>query len=121
MNKLDKRKLPPSAVVLDLVFKWSESIGTAGTAKVVHDGSSYVLLIFARNHQDAFVSLYTPIHFDGEPSEEEPPRWVLRRLGPGVWKLAPSIFADQLHAYITVIDVPEPAPWERQGSHGGGP
>lgn len=48
--------------------------------------------------------------------------WGLRRLGPGVWAVAPSIHepsvlvqvggrAVPLHAYVVLCDVPEPAPF----------
>lgn len=109
-----KLTLPPRAVVLDLVLRWAETIGTAGTAKVI-DGS---LTFTTRNHQGGFVMLSTPVHFDGEPDEGDagvPPRFVLRRLGPGVWKLAPSVLDERLHAYITLIDAPAAveAEWSR--------
>jgi len=40
-------------------------------------------------------------------------RWGLRRLGPGVWALDPSIHEHNvLHAYVVLCDVPDPAPWE---------
>lgn len=40
-------------------------------------------------------------------------RWGLRRLGPGVWQVVPSIVAPEygLHAYVVLCDVPEPAPF----------
>jgi hypothetical protein len=104
----DKLSLPPSAVVLDLILRWSRTIGNAGTATV--NGSS--LIFAAKNHRGVFVVLSTPVHFDGEPEEGPPPRFVLFRLGPGVWKLAPSVLTDVLHAYLTLVDVPEPPPWE---------
>jgi hypothetical protein len=98
--------LPPNAVVVDLVLRWSSTIGKAGTA-TVNDGA---LTFAARNHLGSFVMMSCPVHFDGEPSVE-PPRWVLWRLGPGVWKLSPSVKDERLHAYVTIVDVPEPAPF----------
>jgi hypothetical protein len=44
------------------------------------------------------------------------PRFVLRKLGPTVWKLAPSIRHDLLHAFITIVDVPEDVAWGRVAS-----
>lgn len=39
-------------------------------------------------------------------------RWSLVRLGPGVWDVEPSVVVPgQFHGYITLVDVPEPAPW----------
>jgi hypothetical protein len=40
-------------------------------------------------------------------------RWGLRRLGPGVWQVVPSVVENSygLHAYVVLCDVPEPAPF----------
>ena len=40
--------------------------------------------------------------------------WGLIKIGPGTWKVDPSVQEDryQLHAYIVLCEVPEPAPWE---------
>jgi hypothetical protein len=36
----------------------------------------------------------------------------LTKLGPGVWRLDPSLFVpDELHAFLVLCDVPEPAPF----------
>ena len=37
--------------------------------------------------------------------------WGMRRLGPGVWALNPSIRQTGLHAFVILCDVPEPPPW----------
>jgi hypothetical protein len=109
----DKRVLPPSAVVLDLVLLFSTRLGMQGTA-VINEKD---MAITTRNHRGEFVMLSVPVHFDGEP-DDEAPRFVLTRLGAGVWKLRPSILHESIHAYVTVINVPEPAPFER-GETGG--
>jgi len=69
-----------------------------------------------------------PVH-DGEPEGTkedvdlgvkgwgEMKRYGLSRLGPGVWKLSPSLWAPgALHAFIVLVDVPEPAPFARSTS-----
>lgn len=109
---MNKKDLPPSHVVLDLVLTWADKIGKAGTAKV----NGKELIFAAKNHRGVFVMLTTPIHLDGEPEEGDPekgvpPRFVFFRLGPGVWKLAPSVLTEQLHAYLTIVNVPESPPW----------
>lgn len=39
--------------------------------------------------------------------------WGLTKIGPGTWKVEPSISqAGVLHAYVVLCEVPEPAPWE---------
>lgn len=110
MSKMLKEDLPPSKVVLDLVLKYSASMPRLWHAAVL--GSR---LIFAvKNHRDEYVSLSTPVHFDGEPYEGDsviPPRFVLYKLGPSVWKLSPSILHDTLHAYLTIVDVPDDVSW----------
>jgi hypothetical protein len=105
---MNKQDLPPSAVVLDLVLTWSDKIGKAGTATISKDGLTFA----TRNHRGEFVMLSAPVHYDGPAEDGPPPRFVLRRLGPGVWKLAPSVLTAQLHCYLTIVDVPVPAPWE---------
>ena len=43
-------------------------------------------------------------------------RWGLSRLGPGVWSIDPSVIvAGELHAFVTLVDVPEPAPFVPAG------
>ena len=39
--------------------------------------------------------------------------WGLIKIGPGTWKVDPSIHQPNvLHAYLVLCEVPEPAPWE---------
>ena len=39
--------------------------------------------------------------------------WSLMKLGPGVWTVLPSLeVVDLLHVFLTIMDVPEPPPWE---------
>src|SRR5580704_5913673 len=123
----------PSQVVLDIVVRWSETLGdhgdsdhgapsspvlggdwTRGTAKVMKEAGGTLLLLFARNHLRRPVSLSLPVHFDGESIIGMQPRFILWRLGPHVWKLAPSVATPVLHAYVTIVDVPEPPPWEKK-------
>lgn len=106
---MNVRDMAPRDVVLDLVLTWSDTIGKSGTATVKNE-----TLIFAtKNHRGEHVMLSVPVHFDGESVDGGDPRFVLRRLGSTVWKLVPSVLTNQLHAYLTLVDVPAPAPWER--------
>jgi hypothetical protein len=123
----------PSQVVLDIVVRWSETLGdhgdsdhgapsspvldgdwTRGTAKVMKEAGGSLLLLFTRNHLRRPISLSLPVHFDGDPIAGTQPRFILWRLGPHVWKLAPSVATPVLHAYVTIVDVPEPPPWEKK-------
>ena len=47
-------------------------------------------------------------------------RWGLRRLGPGVWQVIPSLVEPRLglHAYVVLCDVPEPAPFAPDAGEG---
>jgi hypothetical protein len=89
-------------------------MGVPQSAVVVRDPNGFKLLFTATNHRGGICNLGVEINFDGEPrigDAEVHSRFVFYRLGPGVWKLAPSIDHDTLHAYITVVGVPEPSPW----------
>lgn len=54
-------------------------------------------------------------HFvDVDPDGVRKDRWGLVKLAPGVWDVPVSIVVpDQIHAFVTVTGVPDPAPWER--------
>lgn len=106
----------PSQVVIDVVVRWSETLGDHGESD--HGSGELVggmrLLLFTRNHLHRPISLSLPVHFDGEPIAGSEPRFILWRLGPRVWKLAPSVATPMLHAYVTIVDVPEPPSWEKK-------
>jgi len=109
---VNKKDLRPDQVVLDLVLTYSPTMPMLGRAAVLHGG----LIIAAKNHREQFVSMSLPVHFDGEPFDGDPgaglpPRWVLFKLGPTVWKLSPSVLDQSLHAYITIVGVPEDVSW----------
>lgn len=107
---MSKQNLLPSEGVVDLVLQYSATMPKLGQAAVLK-GS---LLIAAKNHLGQFVSFGMPAHFDGDPFDGDattPPRFVLRKIGATVWKLAPSIKHDLLHAFVTIVDVPEAVAW----------
>ena len=40
--------------------------------------------------------------------------WQLMKLGSSVWEITPSLnISGQIHAFVTLVGVPDPAPWER--------
>jgi len=113
MTPEEQVRLEPRQVVLDLVLAYCATMPTFGHAAVLH-GS---LVFAACNHRGQYVHMSLPVHFDGEPfggDESRPPHWVLRQLGPTVWKLSPSVLDAQIHAYITIVNVPEGA-WTSGG------
>ncbi len=108
---MNKQDLQPHQVVVDLVLVYSPTMPALGHAAVLAGN----LIIAARNHRGEYVTLSTPVHFDGDSSDGDggvPPRFVLRRLGPTVWKLAPSLLHPLLHAYLTIVGVPENVTWD---------
>ncbi len=108
---MDKRLLPPDHVVLHLVLRWTERAFAAPNTARWKPGQ---LAILAVNHHGQRVQTWLDnVHADGAPADGPPPRFVLQRLGPTVWTLAPSLVVPgALHAYVTLVDVPDPAPWE---------
>lgn len=107
---MNPQDLLPHQVVVDLVLLYSAFMPKIGQAAVLQGH----LIIAAKNHRGQSVSFSTPVHFDGDPldgSNGTPLRFVLRKIGSTVWKLAPSLLHDQLHAYITIVDVPEQVSW----------
>lgn len=104
---MNNKDLPPSAVILDLVLAWSDTIGKVGTATIY----SNTLIFAAKNHRDEYVMLSVPLSSEGPPQEGLNPRFVIFQLGPTVWKLSPSVKDDRIHGYLTIVGVPEPAPW----------
>jgi hypothetical protein len=107
---MNKQDLSPRQVIVDLVLRYSAVMPKLGEAALLHGN----LLIATRNHLDQYAALGTVVHFDGVPFEGDetaPPRFVLHRIGATVWKLAPSINHDLLHAFITIIDVPPAVAW----------
>ena len=53
-------------------------------------------------------------HFiDVDPMGTRDDRWPLYRLGPGVWDSSKPVHIEgQFRGFVTVVGVPEPAPWE---------
>jgi hypothetical protein len=110
----NKQDLSPRDVVVDIVLAYSATMPKLGHAAVLN-GS---LVIATNNHRGQFVSFGLPVNFDGDPFNGDattPPRFVLRRIHAEVWKLSPSILHDLLHAFVTIVGVPE-GQWATFGS-----
>lgn len=104
---MNKQDLLPSQVVIDSVLKYSKTMPGLDHAAVMNK----TLIIATRNHRGEYISLSVHVEFDGEPSDDMPPRFVLKQIGSTVWKLSPSILSPVLHAFITIVDVPEDVDW----------
>lgn len=101
--------MSPDKITLDLVVCFGEKLQPNGCIL----SAPRVLVVLAANHQSQLVQVMLPFNLDGLILDGPPPRFVLYKLGPGVWKLAPSVTVPgMLHAFITIVGVPDPAPWE---------
>jgi len=117
----------PSNTILLLTPRWTETPMVDPRKEplcVVRpdlQGSWSLMLLFPQKDGPPF-AIQCPVKGgepDGEPVKRGDTvigyrmrRWGLRRLGPGVWELSPSIHEKGLvHAYVVLCDVPEPAPW----------
>lgn len=107
---MNKQDLLPHEVVLDVVLPFSPTMPSMHQAAVLNG----MLIFTTQNHLGQGVTLNVPVNFDGDPLEGSatiPPRWVLRKIGATVWKLSPSVLHPMLHAYLTINETPDPAPW----------
>jgi hypothetical protein len=108
---VNKQQLDPSQIIVDLVLTWVPGMPSKPGSASVLSGN---FIMSARNHRQQVVTFSFPILFEGEPfdgDEKTPPRFVLYKIAPSVWKVSPSINHPLLHAYLTLVGVPEPAPW----------
>lgn len=77
------------------------------------DGQWRIALAFTRNGKRYFYAL--PVEPGAGPKQLSPNQisWGFVRIGATVWEVMPSVHVPtQLHAHVTVINVPVPAPWE---------
>jgi hypothetical protein len=103
----------------------ADSVAGVRTAE---DGSQHLVMALKglqvdRKTGKTRMGLFTvevPITVGAKPTLEEvkaagKPLWGLVRLGPGVWKLwgGPARLTQREAAYITLVDCPDPAPWEQ--------
>lgn len=106
--------------------RWTEAphvaIGRDPLARVVRedDGSLSAMISFYTEDRRRAVFSFPCIVGDArtEPvrgdDNSRQLRWGLRRLGLGVWTVYPAVRQPgAFYAYITIVDVPEPPPWEQ--------
>jgi hypothetical protein len=109
------------SVVVRATLKWQDEPATrnrtyAGAAS--GNGQPWETLdasvIVSLYRLGAFRVYFLPIAMDGKPGTREDGRfaWALTRLDTHTWDVTPSVhFPSQLHGHLTLIDVPDPAPW----------
>jgi hypothetical protein len=111
-------------VIYDLVVHWSEGpmvdVRPLPMGRIVRqpNGALELLLVVPDGRKRHLIVVplsgdenATGMDGEGKAVPGQVMSWGIIRLGPGVWKPVPSIHHAVIHAYLTVIDVPEPAPW----------
>jgi hypothetical protein len=88
-------------------------IGIAGIAclKRVEDGSFDLTFSLDRGPADNKKRQRHVVKVD--PFGRHANMWPIVKLAPNVWDLPMSILIEgQLHAFVTIVNAPNPAPWE---------
>lgn len=106
--------ISPDKVVLDRVLHYNAERLRPYLFQMM--GERQIVLLVP-NHRNQLVQTSIELHFDDArgPSDpgEFPPYFVAYKIGATVWKVAPSLTVPgMIHTYLTLVDVPEPAPWE---------
>lgn len=104
----------PRSVVLDLVLRYVPGMPREPLTATVSwrrhddgrvDGTLTMLLV---NHRGQRVTFSVTVSPDGPPVPGETPRFVFFPIHRGVWKLSPSVSHDLIHAFVTVVGLPDP-------------
>lgn len=106
--------------VKHLTPRWTEDIEAdergGAVARIVRaDNGDLMALMAAPLHAGGRGAYSFPVRMG--PAEVHPVTQLitfgLRKLGPGVWAAHPAVeFSPQTSAFVTLIDCPDPAPWE---------
>jgi hypothetical protein len=98
----------PSAAICQLFFRWSASSLLDHRDDLLVFGmlNGVTHLLFADWCCLAFPLLTDTVKLDA---------YCARRITKGIYSVMPSLnLPGSLHAFITLYDVPDPAPWERR-------
>lgn len=106
-----------SSVVLRVHLRWLDSVKAVTTSvagppvgHIRRSEEGVWQLAFAVQRGRARQRHFVTVDPDGVRED----RWGLMKLGPGVWDIPESVFVEgQIHAFVTLLGVPDPAPWER--------
>lgn len=118
----------------DFVLTFSAAPGLDVTADsvagvaVTDEGAAKLVIALKAEHRNrktgeskiGIMSFEVPVRIGHKPTVEElqaagKPLWGLVKLGGGVWKLwgGPVRFTERDAGYVTVVECPDPAPWEK--------
>ncbi len=90
----------------DVVQDITSGTGTEACIELQADGGWLLVLAVRRKakRQVFFIDVVPGTRVDN--------RWSLVQLSPGVWEVTPSVHVPgQIHAFITLVNVPQPPPW----------
>lgn len=93
-----------------LMWGWNPN---AHGGEIVLRLGRYSLCFPARPGESAFEPITPSLIILATPQPAKMRHWGLVKLGPSVWAVTPSVhLPDAFHGYVTLCEVPEPAPWE---------
>lgn len=109
--------------VLDIVVRWTDDVAGDNSphpgGKVFYSAPGKLQLWFYVRDQEMRKHFFS-VNLNGGPDpimtaeglpENGEISWGLVQIGATVWKVRPSVVCSDLHAYLTVMNVPYPAPW----------
>jgi hypothetical protein len=97
-----------SAAICQLYFRWVDSL-------LDNRGTELVCGMLNREVHLHFADWTSPLPFPLLTDTVKLDAYCAHRVTKGIYSVMPSLnMPDILHAFITLYDVPEPAPWERR-------
>jgi hypothetical protein len=103
----------PCAAIFHLFFRWHDGNGMEyeGADLIASMWGGRFTLWPAKRWPLSMPVVVGPAKI-ADPESMAMEAWGTERLGPGVWAITPSLNQPgALHAYIVLLDVPEPPPW----------
>lgn len=91
----------------DAMEQRSLAVGHLGFVKRADDGAWMLFVNVNRTKKRQYH------FFQIDPTGSRADCWKLLRLGSGAWTVLPSVHVPgQMHAFLTLTNVPEPPPWK---------
>jgi len=111
--------IPDRMKTADVLLRWSANLlmdgddGPCGTV-FERDGGA-VELLWRLGLHSTLLSTRVVVGQSRNRQDGHQDEWGLMRLAPGVWKLSPSVVEGEFHGFLTLIGVPDPAPFQGAG------
>jgi hypothetical protein len=105
----------PSAAVCQMFVQYRTAMPAAeGDVSARYDQATKAVLLTFIHEDGVRQEIPLAVSPDGPEVDQVTTTFHIRKVCRGVWALAPSLnVPGQLHAYVVLHGVPEPAPWER--------